>query len=330
MHRRMCFVEDCHRCDKTQRAENILTDLHHRCPAIKGCISDCHFRRKGISQGLSVRGAYHALLALGGPTVRHSCIVVGKHLSLNDTEASALFEEMTAAASEDTSSQQEEEEASQEEEDSGSKTDRARHVEKIKSCSSNLEALLLATQLQKQTRGAIDNYLQQQVDTAIKQVTDLTSTEGTHDAVELLQTFGHIRREAALMSKSFGSFLKAASRGVYEPNRHNKFIAYTPHKVEVNLYHPVLHANLIQSAYGSFKQSAQFQAKVDPVAEKERESSRMVMRIRDVSQTHSRPLHLRETRCTIPPSGFDDDVHDDTCGSSIAMGHSVPTSYCPG
>ena len=289
---------------KHNELKNLLTDLHHRCPAIKGCISDCHFRRKGISQGLSVRGAYHALLALGGPTVRHSCIVVGKHLSLNDTEASALFEEMTAAASEDTSSQQEEEEASQEE-DSGSKTDRARHVEKMKSCSSNLEALLLATQLQKQTRGVIDHYLQQQVDTAIKQVTDLTSTEGTHDAVELLMTFGHTRREAALMANSFGSFLKAASRGIYEPNKRKQYIACSPQQVNVNLFHPIVHANIIQSAYASFRLSENYQRGVNLSAEEERESCRQVMKIQDVAQTHSRPLHLRDTRF-IAPSMFDD------------------------
>ena len=65
--------------------------------------------------------------------------------------------------------------------------------------------------------------------------------------------FGHTVEEATLMANSFGSYLKAASRRVYEPNRQKKFVPYVPHPVDVNLYHPMLHANIIHSAYNSFK-----------------------------------------------------------------------------
>ena len=242
------------------------------------------------------------------------------HLELDELESYRLFEEITGNKLEE-----EKQDVEMNGPDDTIK-DHTCHMTRMKRCTTDLEALMLAAQFQKQLNGEVDCYLHDNVNRSIKQISDLASTVGTHDAVDLLQTFGHTRQEAATMSNSFGSFLKAASRGVYEPNKQKKFVPFICHKVEVNLYHPILHANLIQSAYGSFKQSVQFQAKVDPVAEKERESSRMVMRIRDVAQTHSRPLHLRETRCTIPPSGFD----DDTCGSSFAMGHSVPTSYCPG
>ena len=141
--------------------------------------------------------------------------------------------------------------------------------------------------------GEVDCTLQAIVKESIKQVTDLTRTEGTHDAAELLRSFGHTVEEATLMANSFGSYLKAASRGVYEPNRQKKFVPYVPHPVEVNLYHPILHANIIHSAYNSFKLSAQFQHKVDPAAEEERVICRQVMNIRDVGKTHSRPLASR-------------------------------------
>ena len=232
--------------------KHLLVDLYRRCPAIEGSLSDRYFARKGFCQALTAKGAYCLLLALGGPSkeaVRQSCLADGRHLELNETESSNLFKEFIAdnAASEETSAS---------EEDSEPKVNNhARHTEKMKRCSSDLEALLLATQLQKQTRGVVDHYLQEQVDATIKRVTDLTSTVGTHDAAELLMTFGHTRQEATWMANSFGCFLKAASRGIYDPNKRKQHVSCSLHQVDANLFHPTAHTHIIQSAYESFKLS---------------------------------------------------------------------------
>ena len=174
-----------------------------------------------------------------------------------------------------------------------SSKDHEHHVAKMKRFTTDLEALKVAAELQRQMTGEVDCNLLDNVNESIKRVTDLTSTVGTHDAADLLRTFGLTGEEAASMAHPFGSYLKAASQGVYEPNRQTNFVPFVPHPVEVNLYHPVLHANIIHSAYNSFKLSEPFQRKVDPAAEEERETCRKVMNIRDVGQTHSRPLASR-------------------------------------
>ena len=62
-----------------------------------------------------------------------------------------------------------------------------------------------------------------------------------------------------------------------------------PYQVDVNLYNPKVHANIIQIAYGSFKLSEAYALYLDSSAEDERESCRQIMKIQDVTQTHSRP-----------------------------------------
>ena len=82
--------------------KDLLTDLYRRCPSIEAGESHHFFGRIERSLSLSVHSAYHLLISLGGPveTVRHSCIAVGRHLDLNETESSALFEEITGNSSE--------------------------------------------------------------------------------------------------------------------------------------------------------------------------------------------------------------------------------------
>ena len=264
--------------------------MFRTCPDIKEGLSECYFNRKDSSQALSVCVTYHLLLALGGPAVRQSCLAVGKHFGLNETGSTNIFEEITADKPEQA---EEAEEASCHNDTS---KDHTRYME-MKRYTTDLEALLLAAQLQTQTKGEVDCYLQDNVNESIKRVTDMSSTVGTHDAADVLMTFGHTQEEAALMYNSFGSFLKAASRGVYEPNKQRKYVAFVPHPVEVNLYHPALHANIIQSAYSSFKLSEQFLRKIDLAAEEERESCRQIMKIQDVANTHYRPVTSRSSHC---------------------------------
>ena len=99
-----------------------------------------------------------------------------------------------------------------------------------------------------------------------------------------------------------------------------QYTEFSLHQVDVNLYNPKAHTNIIQSAYASFKLSEHFQHSIDPAAAEERESYRQIMKIQDVAQTHSRPLASRALHRPI----FYDDT--DSCGPMFCDG---PKTFCP-
>ena len=74
-----------------------------------------------------------------------------------------------------------------------SSKDHELHIAKMKRFTTDLEALKLATELQRQITGEVDCCLYENVNENIKRVTDLSSTAGTHDAADLLRTFWSYR-----------------------------------------------------------------------------------------------------------------------------------------
>ena len=79
--------------------EDFWAHLFRKYPAIKRALVHCCFNRQSLSPGLPVEGAYHLLIALGDTyqatpqeAVHQSCLVVGRHLGLNEAESIDLFE----------------------------------------------------------------------------------------------------------------------------------------------------------------------------------------------------------------------------------------------
>ena len=135
--------------------------------------------------------------------------------------------------------------------------------------------------------GSIPKSLQDKLDENFRQCEDLTSTRGSHSAIELLEEFGHTEEEATKMAPSFGTFLKAC-RGDYIPNMRMCSVGSEKFEVKVCLYSPKYHARFIQAAYGSFKLSPCYTQYLDPEAEMGREVCRQVMAVRDIAGSHSR------------------------------------------
>ncbi len=119
----------------------------------------------------------------------------------------------------------------------------------------------------------------------------MVATQGTHDAIHILKMFSHSDCEARQMASSFGKFLAAARMpSRYTPNtRHVQFGPLPSHCNDVALYHPKLHANIINPAYESFKQSPTYAKYLEKGAENQRNMRRRHIQIMDVAETHSRP-----------------------------------------
>ena len=93
------------------------------------------------------------------------------------------------------------------------------------------------------------------------------------------------------MASSFGKFLAAARMPTrYTPNtRHVQFGPLPSHCNDVALYHPRLHADIINPAYESFRQSPTYAKYLAKSAEVQRNMRRRHMQIMDIAETHSRP-----------------------------------------
>ena len=93
------------------------------------------------------------------------------------------------------------------------------------------------------------------------------------------------------MASSFGKFLAAARMPTrYTPNtRHVQFGPLPSHCNDVALYHPRLHADIINPAYESFRQSPTYATYWEKSAEVQRNMRRRHMQIMDIAETHSRP-----------------------------------------
>ena len=93
------------------------------------------------------------------------------------------------------------------------------------------------------------------------------------------------------MASSFRKFLAAARMPTdYTPTtQHVQFGPLPSHCNDVALYHPKLHADIMKSAYESFRQSPTYAKHLEKSAEVQRNMRRRHMQIMDIAETHSRP-----------------------------------------
>lgn len=280
--------------------KDLLVTKLRECPEISRYMSDHTFGRKGDSQAVSVRGAYLLLLSLGSVHAHRSCLAVGVYMGLTEDQALSLLQQLSLADEVEPDPVTEVAKCNY---DTDHKREHSRYMDSMAKCKATLQALKLASELQQLVTGSIEASLQEQIDEQIERVEGLVSTKGTHCAVELLRMFGHSETEASEMASSFGAFLKAA-RGDYIPNKKRMYVGMTPHKVEVCLYNPTIHANMIQAAYGSFKEGGTYARCLDTAAEEERELCRRIMKVRDVGETYSKSYRIP----TLPPH-YEDTYH---------------------
>ena len=272
----------------------VLADCAIKCPRIYDHMAHCHFGRKSASPALSTEGAYLLLVTLAGghisPKVENSCYAIGTLILTCKRAPADLFRNVCSDL--DTTS-----EAGTEAGDCDAAHDatlraEARDTALMNKLHASTKTLLLAVQLQKElNNGEVASSLQSAAKGAIQQIEQTASTQGTHDALDLLIMFNHSASEAAAMAPTFGKFLKAARVPAnYTPNTHEVQFGASPSSCNsVALYNPKLHADIIMPAYESFKQSPVYARYIDVHAEKQRRSRITHMQVMDIAKTHSRP-----------------------------------------
>ena len=271
--------------------KKVLGDCLIKCPRLADHLSICHFNRVALSPALTAEGAYLLILALGNnpANLKNTCVAIGFRILGCKHAATELFNQVWV----DFERELETDTGEKERDDVHEETLRAeaRQTALMNKLQASTQTILLAVQLQKEMGEIVSMSLQTAAKDTIRQIEHSTASQGTHDAVDLLRTFNHTPREAAMMASSFGKFLKAARVPAnYTPNTHSVQFGALPSACnDVALYNPKLHADIIIPAYESFKESPTYAKYLDAEADQRRRLRRKHMEIADIAQTHSRP-----------------------------------------
>ena len=272
--------------------KKLLSECLQKCPSPDEYMSECHFKRKALCPALTVEGAYHLIITLGGGSrestnVKNCCHAVGVRMLSCQQAATELFESVSSKLEQQQTDPDPDENKIAQFHEARMQAE-ARHTATINRLQASAQAVLLAVQLQKEVTGGVPEGLQRAAQGTAEQIEHMVATQGTRDAIDILKLFGHSDSEARQMASSFGKFLAAARMPTdYTPTtRHVQFGPLPSHCNDVALYHPKLHADIINSAY---ERSPTYAKHLEKSAEVQRNIRRRHMQIMDVAETHSRP-----------------------------------------
>ena len=240
---------------KPQRA--ILCKCLQKCPELQKHSTRCYFGRKDLAPALNAEGAYLLILTLGDDLSRieNACLVVGEYMMESVPAASELLRFVLGSANAARELLKKEcvgaePDSDEHEFHEAALRAQAKDTALLNKLTAYVRTLTQTSQLRKELGMPISTSLQRLVERAMEDIEELTSQQGTIDAIDILKRYNHSASEAAKMASSFGKFLKAASAPAnYTPNRRTvQFGRARTSCNDVRLYNPRLHADIITAA----------------------------------------------------------------------------------